>query len=210
MRFFSTAIIFIATSLALIGCSENEPDEPVDPNEIIVFVMDDTEFRVRRKYMISIGRRKTNDEISNAKLWALLPDFEAYDKDKNFVEFHETLGHGRRLRILLRPGKGGGAENVRDSAKRNGGLTNSDFHGLEEYTNAMTGEKLYFSNSEHLASFYYSCGVDVPSPGCFGSFRVADDISSTTSFAYEYLPMWREIHEGVRLITLDAYDFETN
>ena len=147
-------------------------------------------------------------------LWALLPNFEPFDKEKNRKEFVEQLGHGRRMWINLHPrGEGRNSlERLFESGKTNkralysGRVGNYDAikYDLEVYRSDIPhwdDEYLYYPNGNIEVILKCSTrAAHLPSPGCRLYWDYSDRVFLEANFSKKYLPQWRSIVTNIKRI----------
>jgi hypothetical protein len=159
--------------------------------------------------------------LSSVSLWALLPNFEPYDKEKNRKEFVDQLGHGRRMWINLHP-KGEGRVSLKKLFE-NGQTNNFDLYSgkLGEYDDIMYDLEVYRSHIPHWDDeyLYYPSGdIEVilkcstkaahyPSPGCTLYWDYSDMVFVEADFSKKYLPQWRSIVTNIKRL-LDGQTIE--
>lgn len=90
------------------GLKVSRPVDRTDlpPETVVEFFIGDRRFTAKKKYLVGTFKNHLH-EPAGANLWALLPDMEGYDREKNRYEFLEELQFGRRVRLNIQKLKGG-------------------------------------------------------------------------------------------------------
>jgi hypothetical protein len=217
----STSLIFLPIAISLLfvlGCSDEHPKSPKKQNfkefgEYIEFKLGKENFKIHKAYFQGGGESRWG-VLYYAKFWALLPDFETYDRAKNDYEFVERRGWGRKIyfRMHLREkdrnavaaivenhmGKGG---HKRFSGRL--GSPDERRYGLEVYraTNYSPDDYLYRPDGE--TTVYISCSskiMNTPSPSCKMRWDPFGSVYADATFSKDYLPQWREILSNIQKI----------
>jgi hypothetical protein len=181
--------------------------------DFVSFHMGDRDFRIYKGYFRG-GSQTHLGVISHTQFWALLPDFEAYDKEKNQDLFVKQLGYGRRIWFQIAPsyearasldrlfelGKTSGFRNYSNRV----GKYDEMKYGLEIYrsNNKTDDDYLYRPDGDGL-EVYLSCSSPqekLPSPGCLMQWDYADKVYAEADFSMEYLPIWQDILADIEKI----------
>jgi hypothetical protein len=179
----------------------------------IHFKMGGQEFRIKKGYFRG-GSQTHWGAISYTRFWALLPDFEIYDKKKNYDEFVTQLGHGRRIRFMIHPSHEGrnSLSRIFESGKTNGfhrfsnrvGQYDEMKYGLEVYRSKTKWDDQYLYRPEgdklEVLIGCSSIKVNFPSPGCKMEWDYTDKVYAEATFSMDYLPIWQEIVNNIELI----------
>jgi len=190
---------------SLTGCSQETPDRQnvVASNGRVAFQLGGTRFDIPRKYFN--GAAETAGGIAEtAQLWALLPDFEGYEKAVNHQDFVE-LGLGRRIRIMLivRGRRMTVPQVVERSVTRtysvlgrHQGRYDEMRFGLECYQSSLQArDSVYLYREAGSPILLLDCAEDprLSSPGCTGVWDYNDQVAVQFTFSTRYLPQWRHI-----------------
>jgi hypothetical protein len=171
------------------------------------------EFNVHKNYFKGGGESQWG-ALYYVNFWALLPNFEAYDKKKNHYEFVERLGWGRKLyfRMHLRNVSRNSVTAIIDHNKgESGGFRFSgrlgepdeQKYGLEIYYTNKKSPDDYLYRSNGKTTVYISCGskvMNVPSPHCKMMWDESDKVYADATFSKDYLPQWREILTNIKKV----------
>ena len=216
----TTTVLIILSTLLLWWYLGSGPDEqrktaPPDPNERIHFQVLNTHFSIPRKYFKGMGRN-VKGSVDSVNLWALLPDFEAYDKNVNYHEFREVYHKGRRIQIMVVPrGRVMTVPKIVATEERKshlilggshrGGKYDEMRYGLEYHMPRKskyptTGVFLFREKGKVIAKFRCNEYVDGSFPGCQVNWDYNSEVGVFYDFSKSYLPQWREILEKVRLL----------
>jgi hypothetical protein len=152
--------------------------------------------------------------ISHTQFWALLPDFEAYDKEKNQDLFVKQLGYGRRIWFKIHPSNDGrnSLNNIFESGKTNGFWSYSN--RVDKYDEFKYGLEVYYSDKYGNDEYLYrpdgdkikvnlSCNstiMKLPSPGCTMQWDYTEKVYAEADFSKEYLPIWQDILADIEKI----------
>ena len=181
---YLTSLPILILLMVFVGCSDEQPKKPKWQNfkqsgDFVEFKLGKENFKIRKAYFKGGGESRWG-LLFYAKFWALLPDFETYDRAKNGYEFVERLGWGRKLYFqmhLREKDRNAVAAIVEHNKGKNGGLRFSGrlgtpdelIYGLELYraTNYSPDEYLYRPDGGMIV--YISCSskiMNTPSPSC--------------------------------------------
>jgi hypothetical protein len=179
----------------------------------IHFKMGGQEFRIKKGYFRG-GSQTHWGAISYTRFWALLPDFEIYDKKKNYDEFVTQLGHGRRIRFMIHPSHEGRASLSRlfELGKTSGFRNYS--HRIDHFDEKKYGLEIYRSGNKSDDDYLYrpdgnelevylrcrSSKANLPSPSCKMFWDYTDTVYAEATFSMDYLPIWQEIVNNIELI----------
>lgn len=205
-------VVVLFAFVPLVCCADPEDHKGhavIEKGACVRFRLGDTQFNVARRYLK--GASETSGGVSeSAFLWALLPDFEGYDKTQNRHEFTEVLGWGRRIYIDLYVRSRSMtvpqivARDQRDPLNRKLGLAGKPYgsvYGLEYYrTRSKVFPAIYIYRREGMPVLKFRCDEDfqVRVPGCQVNWDYNSDVAVMFSFKKTYLPQWREILRGVK------------
>ncbi|MCU7816973.1 MAG: hypothetical protein KZQ81_17690 [Candidatus Thiodiazotropha sp. (ex Rostrolucina anterorostrata)] len=211
-------LMFLVISLLFTACSESRAKKPKKKNFIeqgdqIHFKLGGEDFKVDKAYFRG-GSETQWGALHYAKFWALLPDFEVYDKSKNHHEFVEELGWGRKVffRLHLREVSRNSVPVIIDQHKSkkghkrfSGRLGKPDEvkYGLEVYYTNKKSFDDYLYRPEGKAVVYMTCGskiVNLPSPSCKMHWDHSTTVYADAVFSKEYLPEWHEILNSIMQI----------
>ncbi|MEW8693561.1 MAG: hypothetical protein AB2535_21215 [Candidatus Thiodiazotropha endolucinida] len=204
-------LMLLIVPLLLAACGESHAKKPKKKNFIqhgdyIHFELGGEKLKVRKAYFRGGGENQWG-VLKYADFWALLPDFETYDKTKNRYEFVDRLGWGRRLYISLHARKASRvslSEIIELNTGKNGGKRFSGKlgrpdeikYGLEVYHATYKAPDDYLYRPEGKTVMYMKCGskkMDVPRPHCKMMWDHSDKVYADAVFSKDYLPQWREI-----------------
>lgn len=195
-----------------------EAGEEVVQDGVVYFAINGYKFEVATKYMQRIMRLKSTKKINSAEMWALLPDFEAYDKNKNHYEFYEERGWGKRINVIIRQGaftKKNTLENMRRKGVYKKYIENKmdavqEVNDLESFpvrNVRFEQDLLYDRNSDNYPDINVVCDVYnqhefTTFPGCEMSWNLSinSNLHYYVSFHRKYLPKWKEIKEKTELL----------
>ena len=208
-------VMIIALSLSLIDeCQAGRIKNKhfFEKGDEVHFKMGDKEFRVKKDYFRG-GSQNYWGAISNAEFWALLPDFETYDKDKNYSEFVTQLGYGRRIWFKIHPSHDGrnSLSKIFERGKTNG------FHRfsgrVDQFDEMKYGLEVYRSTTKWDDQYLYrpngnlkvligcrSIKANLPSPGCLMKWDYSNKVYAEADFSMEYLPQWKDILTNIEKI----------
>ncbi len=204
--------------LVLLGCSDTQAKKPKQNNfatsgDFVGFKLGKEAFRIHKSYFKGGGENQFG-MLYYANFWALLPDFEAYDKTKNRYEFVERLGWGRKLlfRMHLREvSRNSVAAIVENHKDRNGhkrfsgrlGDPDEIQYGLEVYRATKYSPDEYLYRVEGETKVYISCSsaiMNTPSPSCQMMWDPAASVYADATFSKDYLPQWQEILSNIQKV----------
>ena len=202
-------MVWLMLFLVLSGC-DNDKKRPLD-NIItkgrVQFKILNTEFDIPAKYLQG-GARTRDKVLETVNLWALLPNFEGYDKNVNYHDFVEVYHQGKRIKIMLiTRGRRMTVPQIveRKNVKKNisvlggkhqGGKYDEIRYGLEYYHSDFNGQdSIYLHRKNDIPNVFFMCAEDprVPYPGCRGRWDYNDDVAVNFHFGIKYLPDWRNI-----------------
>jgi len=216
----TTTLLIILSTLLLWWYLGSGPDEqrktaPPDPNERIHFQVLNTHFSIPRKYFKGMGRN-VKGSVDSVNLWALLPDFEAYDKNVNYHEFREVYHKGRRIQIMVVPRgrvvtvpviveRGEKSNYSPLGGRHRGGKHDGIVYGLEYYKaheSKYPVRSVYIYRDRGKAIALYLCDEYYKGtfPGCQVNWDYNDKVAVLFDFSKEYLPRWRDILSKVKLL----------
>ncbi len=217
-------IAFLAIAFLLLGCSK-EPEQKkrnvVESGDRVQFRLLNTHFDIPRKYFKGVTRTGSGT-AETANLWALLPNFEAYDKAVNHHEFYEVRHKGRRIQVLLVV-----RSRVITVPKiverysalphtvlgRHAGKYDEIRHGLEYYrTSLRVARSIYLYREKGTPILHFRCSEDEQAlyPGCSVSWDYNEEIAVKFDFSKKYLPQWREIFSNVEALINGELDCCSN
>lgn len=200
------------------GCSDAGQQKHKKSNfkeygDYIQFKLGKEEFKIHKAYFQGGGESQFG-VLYYAKFWALLPNFEIYDKSKNRYEFVERRGWGRKLyfRMHLREkDRNAVAAIIEHNKSKRGGkrfsgkLGNPDEmqYGLEVYraTKYSPDDYLYRPNGE--TTIYITCAskvMNVPSPSCDMKWDPSESVYADATFSKDYLPEWKTILSNIQKV----------
>ena len=170
------------------------------------------DFTVYKSYLRG-GSQSRWGILENVRFVVLLPNFEAYDKEKNHYEFVERLGHGRRLEFMIER-RGSGRVSLHelfDTKIRNGFESYSN--RLGHYDELRYGLEFYRTESSSFDQYLYrpnneikviigcsSVAANHPSPGCKMYWDHSEFVYADAMFSMDYLPQWRDILDNMERI----------
>lgn len=184
----------------------------------VQFRLMNTHFDIPRQYFKGVAV-SGGGYAQSASLWALLPNFEGYDKAVNHHDFYEVHHKGRRIQIMLVPrGRRMTVPQmvVRDNARESGttvfggrhqgGKYDEIRYGLEYYHsdfNSRDSEYLYRINGIPILEFECDDRPPPPPPvkkypGCKGYWDYNAEVAVNFDFSIEYLPEWRSIFTHIQ------------
>jgi len=212
--------LLLLTLLAVTaGCGRSDAEdatkEPsrkkhiVQRGEFVYFTLAGSDFKIPKKY--SAGGAEQFGRLTDAKLRALLPEFEGYEPEKNAeqfrYEFSQRGGWGRsfyanlteRGRYMAFPFGWARQENESIYGPMYGrdGVYDEMRYGLEYYSNTKSTDEgrneyfIYRPNGIPLVSI--TCRPYNPSPGCELKWAYNERLNGEMDFGMEYLPQWHEI-----------------
>ncbi len=210
--------------LGPVGCEKSNSAPPVKKNVIekdgrVQFRLRQTRFDIPKKYFKGVA--ETGAGIAEtANLWALLLNFEGFDKDINHHDFYEVHHKGRRIqiRLLVRSrvmtvpqivAKQEAREKYSVLGGRHRGGKYDEIHyGLEYYrTYQLLGptklpgpSSVYLHRENDTPVLLFRCDEDqqVSYPGCSVRWDYNEDVAVRFDFSKKYLPQWRAIWANVR------------
>jgi hypothetical protein len=199
----------------LTACSDGQARKSKKKNYIeqdgyVHFELGGEKFKMPKGYFRGVGETQWGSLVY-AKFWALLPDFEAYDKSKNHKAFVEDLGWGDKLffRLSLRnTSRVSVPEIIKHNASVNGGKQFSgklgkpdeNIYGLDVYyaNKKAPDDYLYDLNGQTVV--YITCGseeMNVPHPHCELKWDHSKTIYAEAVFSKKYLPQWQRILDEI-------------
>ena len=203
-------IIWLMLFFSVSGCDndKNQPaDSIIESNARVKFKILNTRFDIPAKYFQG-GAHTRSNVLETAHLWALLPNFEGYDKSLNHHDFVEVYHQGRRIKVMLIT-RGRRMTVPQIVVKRNarerlsvlggrhqGGKYDEMRYGLEYYHSDFNGQdSRYLYRENDRPSVLLRCAEDpkIPYPGCILLWDYNDEIAIRATFATKYLPQWHEI-----------------
>jgi hypothetical protein len=224
--FILLGLLSLFLLLPITGCSDNDTGRQkkkhlIQEGNYIKFKMGGHDFKVEKGFVKGSARSHLGI-LSSVSFWALLPNFETYDKSKNYKEFVEQLGYGRRIWIRAHP-PGEGRNSLKRIFER--GKTNKNWYPysgrLGSYDEMQYGLEVYYSHTNKDDQYLYypngeiqvmiECSPEVaklPSPGCDLYWDYSDKVFVTADFSKQYLPRWRSIVANIKNI-LDGKQIET-
>ncbi|MET0067324.1 MAG: hypothetical protein ABW076_13335 [Candidatus Thiodiazotropha sp.] len=185
------------------------------------FHMGDKDFRVYKGYFKG-GAQSYYGHLQYAMFWALLPNFESYDKEKNYDLFVKQLGYGRRIWFKIHPSsvhrnslyklfEHGKISGFRNYSNRIGQYDEMKY-GLEVYySHKFDNDDYLYRPSGDQLEVYLRCSSEemkLPSPGCEMLWDYTDKVFVEADFSIAYLPQWRDILKHIELI-LEGHKFTT-
>ncbi len=215
--------------LGPVGCEKSNSAPPIKKNVIekdgrVQFQLRQTRFDIPKKYFKGVA--ETGAGIAEtANLWALLPNFEGYDKDTNHHDFYEVRHKGHRIQVMLtmrsnimtvpRIVEKNLGRPYTVLAKHNG--KHDEMHyGLEYYrTYQLLGTKklpgppsiyLYRENGTPVLRFRCDEKEQGPFPGCRVNWDYNEEVAVVFDFSKKYLPQWREIWTNVGALLRSELD----
>jgi hypothetical protein len=214
-----TRVAFVLLLFAIHGgCSDNAPQKYKKSNfkesgNYIQFKLGKEEFKIHKAYFQGGGESQFG-VLYYAKFWALLPNFETYDKSKNRYEFVERLGWGRKLyfQMHLREKDRNAVAAIieRNKSKRGGfpfsgrlGSPDEMLYGLEVYRAINYGPDDYLYRPDGDTTIYITCGseiMNVPSPHCEMKWDPSESVYADATFSKDYLPEWKTILSNIQQI----------
>ncbi|MBB3061289.1 hypothetical protein [Microbulbifer rhizosphaerae] len=194
------------------GCGDSAERAGNTANDRWEFEINNTNFSIPNKY--SKGGGRTGDGIlETANLWALLPDFEGYDKGMNHHDFYEVYHRGKRIQIMLITRyrrmtvpqyvakKDAWEENSVLGGRHQGGKYDEMRYGLEYYHSDFNViPSVYLYREDGIPKIFFGCNKtsQVPYPGCQGLWDYNEEVAVEFDFSVEYLPQWREIVANIK------------
>ncbi len=204
--------------LFVVGCSDEHPKTPKKQNfnesaDYIEFKLGKENFKIHKAYFQGGGESRWG-VLYYAKFWALLPDFEPYDRAKNYYEFVERRGWGRKLnfQMHLREKNRNAVAAIIENHKGKGGhkrfsgrLGSPDErqYGLEVYRAINYSPDDYLYRPDGETTVYITCGskiMNVPFPHCDMMWDPSDSVYADATFSKDYLPQWQEILSNIQKI----------
>ena len=207
------AVFALSLSTPSWGGSRIKNKHYFEEGDFIRFHMMDKDFKIYKGYFRG-GSQTHLGVISHTQFWALLPDFEAYDKEKNHDLFVKQLGYGRRIWFMIDPRNDGrnSLADIFEHGKTSGfrnysnrvGRYDEKKYGLEIYYSGKYGDDdyLYRPDGDKL-KVYLSCNsaeMKLPSPGCLMQWDYTDKVYAEADFSIKYLPIWRDILANIEKI----------
>jgi hypothetical protein len=215
------SLLKLATQLLLVfllltGCSDGKPkrlrhDHFTHDGDKVHFRLGSTQlgedFTVYKSYLRGSSQSRWGI-LENVRFVVLLPNFEAYDKEKNHYEFVERLGHGRRLEFMIER-RGSGRVSLQELFEddiRHGWSSYADRvgsydemkYGLEFYRSKTSWDDQYLYRPEGKIKVIIACTSGVsnpypPHPSCDMYWDHSEYAYAEATFSLDYLPQWREI-----------------
>jgi hypothetical protein len=203
--------VLLVALLVLAACNNSHANQSkkknfVEQGEYVKFELGGEKFKVLKAYFRGGSENRWGRPLY-AKFWALLPDFETYNKSKNHYEFVEQRGWGRKLyfRIHLREADRNSVSAIISNHKgKKGhkrfsgrlGIPDDHMYGLEIYraTNYSFDDYLY--RPKNSRKVYISCSskiMNTPSPSCKMMWDPSESVYADATFSKAYLPRWKEI-----------------
>lgn len=229
MRFRAVIKVAIIAALmaaaAILGLSASERQKSgasvhnaTERDGRVQFRLMNTHFDIPRQYFKGVAE-SGGGHAESASLWALLPNFEGYDKAVNHHDFYEVRHSGRRIQLMLVP-RGRrmtvaqivAKDNARDSGitvlggRHQGGKYDEIRYGLEYYHsdfNAKDSVYLFRQNDTPVLMFRCSEPPPLPFPVypvCRGYWDYNADIAVNFDFGINYLPEWQSILAHIQLL----------
>lgn len=215
------SLLKLATQLLLVlllltGCSDEKPKRLrhghfTHDGDKVHFRLGSTQlgedFTVYKSYLRG-GSQSRWGILENVRFVVLLPNFEAYDKEKNHYEFVERLGFGRRLEFqILRRGAGRASlQKVFETKIKNDfgtyynriGEYDETKYGLEVYRSMTHWDDQYIYRPDGKIEVIIGCTSNiykpnVPHPFCTMYWDHSEHAYADATFSLDYLPQWREI-----------------
>jgi hypothetical protein len=184
-----------------------------EEGDFIRFHMGDRDFKVYKGYFRG-GSQTHQGMISHTQFWALLPNFESYNKKKNYDLFVEQLGYGRRIWFHIHPSNDGrnSLVDLFEHGKTSGFRNYSNRVG--QYDEFKYGLEVYYShkyaNDDYLyrpdgdkLEVYLRCSsaeMKLPSPGCTMQWDYSNKVYAEADFSINYLPIWQNILADIEKI----------
>lgn len=215
------ALMLLTVSLLLAACNGSHAKQPekknfVEQGEYIHFELGGEKFKILKAYF----RGGSENQIGNpiyAKFWALLPDFEIYEKSKNHYEFVEQRGWGRKLyfKIHLREADRNSVSAIINNHKGakghkrfSGRLGKPDEmkYGLEVYRSTGYNFDDYLYRTDGSAIVYLICTGKVMEskkpnhPYCTMMWDLSESVYADATFSKTYLPHWQNILSNMQKI----------
>jgi hypothetical protein len=203
--------VLLVALLVLAACNNSHANQSkkknfVEQGEYVKFELGGEKFKVLKAYFRGGSEDRWGSPLY-AKFWALLPDFETYDKSKNHYEFVEQRGWGRKVFFRLHLRKASRvsvSEIVERNSYKSGGkrfsgrLGNPDEmkYGLEEYRSTNYSFDDYLYRPKDSGKVYISCSskiMNTPSPSCKMMWDPSESVYADATFSKAYLPQWNEI-----------------
>lgn len=175
----------------------------------VQFQLMNTHFDVPKQYFKGVAV-SGGGIAESASLWALLPNFEGYDKAVNHHDFFEVNHKGRRIQIMLLPrGRRMKVPQIVDRHLRDPTVVLGKHAG--KYDEMRYGMEYYRSNNDVQPSIYiyrkngtpellFRCDDTRPSipsyktyPGCQVYWDYNDEVAVDFDFSINYLPQWQDI-----------------
>jgi hypothetical protein len=207
--FFSAATLLVRGAMPVGGSSHRYSDYlppstfSTDPTPVHL-VLNGHRLTFPRAYL-QYQTQWAGGPVSEIFVEALLPDFEPPTK-ANLQEFLRA-GHGRKIDVNLKD-----ARQMRDmddfkawvfSYIQPRSVTRKR-HGLVSFNTrggVYSGMNIFIPEEPHPDIQFFECGIKIGlivSPGCQVLFFYNPGIHVDYSYSRDFLPQWREIHDGVR------------
>lgn len=210
--------VFLFLFLSIVSCSEsNGKNENKNHfkqvGEYIEFKLGTEYFKIDKRYFRGGGQSHLG-RLQSVEFWALLPDFETYDKKHNKYEFVDRLGWGKKVyfSMYLSSVRRNSVSTIvnRNSEEGTGfafsgrvGEPDNVYHGIEVYDSGNYQSDIYLSRSNGTVSVYISCTskvMKVPSPSCRMMWDLQDSVYADATFSKDYLSQWKAILVNIQKI----------
>jgi hypothetical protein len=202
-------LVILTVQILFTACSERNENKPEKRNLIkkgdeFHFVLSGESVSVPAVYLKG-GSEDHLGVLHYVKLWALLPDFEAYEKSKNHYDFHPKKGFGRVVNVKLISRAQRQAtlnEIIRSNAEilkytpLSGRLGQFDElkYDLEVYRSNTYGNDEYLYRKDNNTISFIRCSSkkqNVPYPSCNMIWDLTQGISIEAVFSMDYLSEWK-------------------
>lgn len=203
-------LMLLMASLLIVACSESHAKKPKKKNFIqqgdeVHFTLSGESVSIPSAYFKG-GSHNIHGLLHHVKLWALLPDFESYDKSENHDEFFEQVGFGRKIYITLssrslRPAKVHDIIAIKASGQHRPisgriGKFDESTNDLEVYYSNTFADDDYLYRLSNETLVYIHCSSKkqkVPHPSCKMLWDISEGIAADAIFSLRYLSEWKTI-----------------
>lgn len=171
----------------------------------VQFRLMNTHFDIPRQYFKGVAV-SGGGYAQSASLWALLPNFEGYDKAVNHHDFYEVHHKGRRIQIMLVPrGRRMTVPQIVEKSSKSPvrvlgkhqGKYDEIRYGMEYYRteDGAVQASLYIYRRSGIPEILFRCAesFQVPYPGCQGRWDYNAEVAVNFDFSIEYLSEWQSI-----------------
>ncbi|MCG8042416.1 MAG: hypothetical protein JAZ15_14615 [Candidatus Thiodiazotropha endolucinida] len=208
---FIALLVIVTAQLILTACSDSTAKKKEKKNFIrkggeYHFILSGESASVPAVYL----KGSSEDYLGvlrYVKLWALLPDLEAYDKTKNHYDFHPKKGFGKVVNFKLisrseRPAKINEIIRTKvDDLKTtplSGRLGKYDEYqnDLEIYRSKTYKDDAYLYRNNDKIGSYIRCSSKaqhIPYPSCKMLWDVSDHIAAEAVFSMDYIKDWKSM-----------------